>query len=271
MTPGITVNSIASGSSGNSMLIRTPKTAILIDAGISAKRIKESLLQLGQAPADIKAIFITHEHSDHTQGALVFAKRFSVPLISSAGTLAAVIGDRTDIPHEPLTTEEGLSMEDIRLEAFPIPHDAVNPFGFCVYSGRHKICFATDIGVATQELRQHIRDADLLILESNHDAEMLRRGPYPQFLKNRIAGNRGHLCNDAAAELLVERAANPKPGTAWLAHLSQTNNNPGIALRCAQGKLALSGGRLNVEVALRDRPSSCWNAEQTSFQLSMGL
>jgi phosphoribosyl 1,2-cyclic phosphodiesterase len=269
-TPRLLVNSLASGSSGNSILVRAPETSILIDAGISCRRLQASLLSVGQDPSALDAILITHEHGDHTKGALLFSKKFGTRLISSARTLSA-FADAVNST-KVVDPGEGFGLNDLRIETFPIPHDAANPMGYCIHTSRHKMCYATDVGRATDALRDEIRDADLLILESNHDIQSLLRGPYPQSLKRRILSDLGHLSNDAAADLLEHKARSSKQATVWLAHLSKTNNSPSLALNCAKKRLAAIGAtNLTVQVALRDHPSISWQAENTAFQLSMAL
>lgn len=263
------VHSLASGSSGNCILVRDGRTAVLIDAGIGIRRIVASLRQAQVHPADLAAILITHEHSDHISGAVRLARRYGVLLVANAPTLAAIPG--TDaVPTRVLDLGAEADFSGIYARSFPISHDAVCPVGYTVYSSGATICIATDTGYVTPDVRAEAGWADLLILESNHDLEMLRTGPYPWHLKRRIAGETGHLSNDAASALLLNLADRGRNMAVWLAHLSQTNNSPAIARARAEHSLyACLGTPMDLDVALRDVPSLVWRQSDRSFQLSL--
>lgn len=258
------VHSLASGSSGNSILVRDGDTAVLIDAGIGITRLVPALLQAQQNPADLSAILITHEHTDHTAGAFRMAKRYKLPIVANAPTLERIEGANS-VHHLVLDVDEELAVGDMLVRPFPVSHDAAQPMGYCIRTTSATVCSATDTGYVTPEMR-----ADLLILESNHDEEMLRTGPYPYFLKRRIFSEKGHLSNDAAAGLLVELAEAERQVSVWLAHLSKTNNSPAIALAAAEHFLwTCTGTRMDLEVARRDVPSLWWRHDARSFQLSL--
>jgi phosphoribosyl 1,2-cyclic phosphodiesterase len=262
------VHSLASGSSGNCILVRRGRTAVLIDAGIGIKRLTAMLNGLEVSPASLAGILITHEHSDHITGALRMAHKFGIPLAANAKTLSAIPGAGS-APYRVLAPgEEGLFGE-LCVRAFPISHDAAQPCGYVVESSGGRVCSVTDTGVLTPRIREEAASADLLILESNHDVNMLVRGPYPWHLKRRIMGDRGHLSNDTAAELLLELAGSGSKMAVWLAHLSHVNNTPQAALSCTLGRLAeCEGHNLTVEVAKRDVPSLIWQ-QKRAFQLSL--
>lgn len=265
----LSVHSIASGSSGNSILIRNDDTAVLIDAGIGIRRLTAALGDLQINPSDLSAIMITHEHSDHVAGAVRMAGRFGAPILANAPTLRAIKG-ASAVPHKVIGVGEDVTFGRLVVRSFPVSHDAVCPVGYTIECGGSVVCSATDTGVPTPAMRAACANADLLILESNHDVNMLRAGPYPWFLKQRIMGNKGHMSNDTAAGLLREIADSGKAITVWLAHLSKTNNSPSVALSTSRRMLADYLGRtLQLEVARRDTPSVSWQSTKSSFQLSL--
>ncbi|MCL4499553.1 MAG: MBL fold metallo-hydrolase [Chloroflexi bacterium] len=255
------VHSLASGSSGNSILVRDGNTAVLIDAGVGIMRLVPALLQAKQNPADLSAILITHEHSDHTVGAFRMARKYGVPLVANAPTLERVDGARA-VPSRVLDAGEEMAIGDMLIRPFPVSHDAARPVGYSIHTCSATVCSATDTGVITPEIRAEAARADLLILESNHDEEMLRTGPYPYFLKKRIVGERGHLSNDVAAGLIVELAETERRVSIWLAHLSKINNTPAIALAATEHFLwTCLDTPMDIQVARRDVPSLWWQRD----------
>lgn len=265
----LSAHSLASGSSGNSILVRDGDTALLIDAGMGIRRLTAAMAEFEMNAADLSAILITHEHSDHITGAVRMARRYNVPLISTAPTLAA-IPEAESVPHRVIDAGGEMAFGNVLVRSFAISHDAVCPVGYSVNSNSAKVCSVTDTGMLTPELIREAESADLLILESNHDVDMLRTGPYPYYLKRRISGDRGHLSNDTAAGLLVELAAKEREMSVWLAHLSQTNNTPSIALTTAQYMLyTCLGTPMDVQVALRDVPSLTWRQKEGPYQMSL--
>lgn len=251
-----TVHVLGSGSRGNSILLETCETRILVDAGFSARQIRQRLEALEIPPATISAILITHEHRDHTQGMGVFSRRLRVPIYiarATARSCRALLGGHEEIHfYEP-----GLPVElgDLSVEPFLTCHDAVDPLAVAVRQRGTglKVGIATDLGTPTIPVRHALRDCDLLILESNHDDIMLRDGPYPWSVKSRIAGRHGHLSNRAAAELGVE-LNHPRLGGVILAHLSQECNDPELALDRVGRALRRNGFGGYLEVALQDEP-----------------
>lgn len=265
----VVVQSLASGSSGNSILVRDDSGAVLIDAGIGIRRLVAAMAEVEFNPADLSAILLTHEHSDHITGAVRMARKYNIPLVSTAATLSAIPESDT-VPTRVLDAGEEADFDGLLVRPFRISHDAVDPVGYTIYSSGATICSATDTGIITPTIRAEAFWADLLILESNHDSEMLLTGPYPWYLKQRIASDRGHLSNDVAAGLLLDLTDSGRTTSVWLAHLSQTNNAPAIALASAQDTLhTCLGASMDITVALRDTPSATWRQADRPFQLSL--
>lgn len=256
----LTVHSIASGSEGNSLLVSAGGTHILVDAGISARRITTALLSLGLTPGDIVGVLVTHEHSDHTAGLAMLTKQYRLPLYASGGTagaLCARIPHAADVLH--LLPRQGvLTLGDAQVTVFPTSHDAAESIDFRFDCGGAALGVLTDTGCVTPEAEQALQGVDLLVLESNHDEDWLLSGPYPYYLKQRILGNRGHLSNDAAAAL-AQRMASAGTRQFVLAHLSRENNTPERARQTMAR--ALAGLDVSVTVAPRAELSGPYIAE----------
>lgn len=256
----LTVHSIASGSEGNSLLVSAGGTHILVDAGISARRITTALLSLGLTPGDIAGVLVTHEHSDHTAGLATLTKQYRLPLYASGGTagaLCARIPHAADVLH--LLPRQGvLTLGDVQVTVFPTSHDAAESIDFRFDCGGAALGILTDTGCVTPEAEQALQGVDLLVLESNHDEDWLLSGPYPYYLKQRILGNRGHLSNDAAAAL-AQRMASAGTRQFVLAHLSRENNTPERARQTMAR--ALAGLDVSVTVAPRAELSGPYIAE----------
>lgn len=269
MHVAVEVHSLASGSSGNAILVRDDSAAVLIDAGIGIRRLTAALHSVNTDPADLSAILISHEHADHTTGAVRTANKYRVPLVANARTLDAVQGAGS-VPTRVMDAGEELIFGDLSVRSFAISHDAACPVGYTVHGNGATVTSATDTGVLSPEIRAEAACADLLIIESNHDEEMLVRGPYPSYLKRRIASERGHLSNDTAAGLIIDLAEAGKCVSVWLAHLSQVNNTPAIALATVQHMLwTHSGAPMDIAVAQRDQPSLHWVQTRNRYQLSL--
>ena len=256
----LTVHSIASGSEGNSLLVSAGGTHILVDAGISARRITTALSLLGLTPGDIAGVLVTHEHSDHTAGLATLTKQYRLPLYASGGTagaLCARIPRAADVLH--LLPRQGvLTLGDVQVTVFPTSHDAAESIDFRFDCGGAALGVLTDTGCVTPEAEQALQGVDLLVLESNHDEEWLLSGPYPDYLKQRIVGDRGHLSNHAAA-LLAQRMAAAGTRQFVLAHLSRENNTPERARQTMAR--ALAGLDVSVTVAPRAELSGPYIAE----------
>lgn len=244
---------LASGSSGNAVLVFNETTSLLIDAGISAKRICDGLKQLGIEPAQLDAICITHSHSDHISGLRVLLKRVLCPIYATEAT-GAVIARQVEGAAGRLHTlrpQEPICFGSLRVQAFSTPHDAPGSVGYTVSDGERKCSVVTDLGFVTEEVRQSIYGSQLALVEANHDVDWLKSGAYPPYLKRRILGDGGHLSNEDSGELCCELAEH---GTKKLvlAHLSQENNTPERARSVVCSMLARRGfDQVSVTVAPR--------------------
>lgn len=218
---------LSSGSSGNCFYIEEGKNAVLVDVGISAKKVLERLEGLKRDARRIKGIFITHEHSDHICGADVLARRLRVPVFGTKKTLRhGLCSDRTLL--RTIRNTEVCNVGAVKVRAFPKSHSADDPVSYTIVGGKN-VSVITDIGYLCKDVIKEITAADFLFLESNHDLEMLRHGPYPAFLKAWIQSNKGHLSNQQAAQGILEHAS-PRLQHVVLSHLSETNNTPHKAL-----------------------------------------
>ncbi len=226
-----------SGSSGNCLYIGTPDSGILIDAGVSARRIERALLDRCIDPKTIRGIFITHEHTDHTAGLRVLQKRYGMPLFASDGTTEGLYESDALCATSTCLPIDRAQLDDFCVTAFHTSHDCRESNGFCVEvrDGR-RVGIATDLGVMTDEVREALRGCDLVHIESNHDVRMLETGPYPYPLKRRILSERGHLSNENCAKELPNLL---RSGTTRivLGHLSRENNLPSLAYATAIAQL----------------------------------
>lgn len=267
-----TVRSLASGSSGNALLVRTDKTTLLIDCGLSLLRLKRYLSEEEIEPADLDGVVLTHEHSDHSCGILSLTSRHRTAVFGTFGTLRAIFGQEGSAFHRPVRYGESVTLGDVQIGLFPVQHDAAEPAGVTITHSilRKKIAVVTDTGSVTPGLLQALKGADLIVVESNHDVDMLESSRYPARLKARIRGGLGHLSNDDCARLVAD-LANDRPAlTVWLAHLSKENNSPTIALGHTRAVLAQTRRKfVKVDVARRDRPSVRWSCDQGSIQLEL--
>ncbi|HEY3331413.1 MAG TPA: MBL fold metallo-hydrolase [Capsulimonadaceae bacterium] len=268
------VHALASGSSGNSTLVRhydgDREHVFLIDAGIAARTLNSHLAELGIDPASLAGIVLTHEHTDHSRAAGPFARKHGVPVIANDATLRRVFAGGTDGPTISLPTGSEWRVGSVCVTTFPVPHDAADPVGINVCGGGYKASLLTDLGSITPNLAEMVRGADLLICETNHDVHRLTTGPYPDLLKRRILSDRGHLSNEVAVKFMVEHLVHKGPCTFWLAHLSKVNNLPKLAINYARATLKLEAGvPFVLDVALRDRPSASWTPGRSPLQLSL--
>jgi phosphoribosyl 1,2-cyclic phosphodiesterase len=251
--------SLYSGSSGNAIFLSDGNTKILIDTGLSGKRIFEALVSIGERPSELSAILVSHEHSDHIRGVGVVSRKVDVPIYANQNTWEAMehsIGPVSLRNKMYFDTGSGFEIGNIAIKAFPIPHDAAEPVGFNFFIGNSKVTTATDIGHMNRELLCHIEGSDLLLIESNHDVEMLKVGPYPWPLKKRILGELGHLSNEMAGKVVAYLA---EKGTRnfLLGHLSRENNFPELAYETVRNILREKNidieKDIKLSVALRDR------------------
>ena len=222
---------LASGSKGNAALICTDSQRFLVDVGISCRELVKRMQQVGACPEELGGVFITHEHVDHVKGVVTFAKKYQVPLYASQGTWRAVFSKYPELNRANCRlTGPRMLVGDVQINSFAISHDAAQPQGYSFYwrSGDAKCSYVTDTGFVTDIVREAVVGSDVLILEANHDVQMLKNGSYPYELKQRILGTRGHLSNATAGQFLVGLERLPKH--IFLAHLSEQNNLPRLAL-----------------------------------------
>ncbi len=240
--------SLFSSSSGNSTYIGCGSTGILIDVGVSAKRIKEALIGRCIDPRSIGGIFITHEHSDHIKGLRIIASSFNIPVYATRGTLSALeeSGELSGKFAYDIMNNDGVQVGDMLVKSFETPHDSRESCGYKIYlpDGR-TVAVATDMGKITPTVEENLLGCDLVMLESNHDVGMLQNGPYPYYLKRRILSDRGHLSNEACARMsarLIEKGTT----RLFLGHLSTENNFPELAFQsslAAIGEIGAVNGR----------------------------
>ena len=240
---------LASGSKGNAIYISDGFTAILIDAGLSATEIKRRLKSRGLNPKDLNAILVTHEHSDHIQAVGVLSRQLKLPIYLSRNVeKKASMGS----VHEIRTFNSGSTfrIDNLTVHPFAVSHDAADPVGFTIGQNGCRVGVATDLGTVTPHLKENLKHCHLLILEANHDPQMLINGPYPWYLKRRIQSRSGHLSNGQSKRLLMELQHEGLEHVI-LAHLSQTNNAPQIVL--AEVSEALTRCKPRLAVASQDR------------------
>ncbi|MCP3979530.1 MAG: MBL fold metallo-hydrolase [bacterium] len=247
---------LASGSQGNATLVEFDEFRLLVDAGLSARELGKRLSSVGVEPDTIDALVLSHEHSDHARGAEVFSNKHDVRVVCSWATLAELdLAPQHFAAFSALDEGAAVELGPVTVEAFPVPHDAVRPVGFVIHGEGLRIGVATDLGHATRVVVERLRGCDLLMIESNHDSEMLRLGPYPWQLKQRVAGRMGHLSNAEAAAVLRQTAA-PGCQAVVLAHLSAHNNTPELARSAATSALSGNGcGNVAVHVAAAGQAS----------------
>ncbi len=256
--------SIASGSSGNCIYAGTDNTHILIDAGISNKRIEQGLNDIGVKGSELDGVFITHEHSDHVKGLGVLARKHGVPIYATKETLEEIgqmkyLGDYPKDLFHPIMPDALVCIGDMEVKPFSIDHDAATPVAYRIKSGQKSAAVATDMGHFDQYIIEHLQGLDALVLESNHDVRMLETGPYPYYLKRRILSDHGHLSNDNAGRLL-NHILHDNMRHILLGHLSKENNYEELAyetvkLEIDQGDSQYCSGDFAISVAKRDEMS----------------
>jgi len=272
---------IASGSSGNCVYVGHGSTHLLVDAGISGKRIEQALESIGTAAGELKGILITHEHSDHIQGIGVLARRYGIPLYGTAETLCGMLKGKTNIGRIPeellyeVKPGETLWFDGLVAKAHSVSHDAANPVCYTFEADGKKAAMVTDLGTYDKHILDAVADSEILYLESNHDVNMLMVGTYPYYLKQRILGERGHLSNDTAAKFLCE-VLHPGLRHVILAHLSKENNLPELAYETVRIELQAAADRRGLPmpdlfVAERDVPSRPVGTEPMTEQLELEL
>lgn len=249
----------ASGSSGNCFLVESDGTRLLVECGRSLGSILAYLEMCEMQAEDLDGILLTHAHRDHSRSAPLLAEQFRVPIFASLGTLGEL-----DLADERLgrviEADRPFAVGDLDVRPFAVPHDCYEPLGFRFESASGRVCLTTDLGWVPDSVLGHFRDVDLLVLESNYDPRMLAEGPYPAFLKRRVAGNHGHLSNGAAAAAIAA-CGDRAPGTVWLAHISEHNNTPSMALDTIRRTLRKRGlAHVPVMTTRHRRPSLYWDS-----------
>jgi phosphoribosyl 1,2-cyclic phosphodiesterase len=222
---------LGSGSRGNALIVERGRTRLMLDCGYPVRETERRLARLGLAPADLAGILITHEHSDHTAGACKFARAHALPMWLTHGTFKGLPGDTSGLPQiELIDGHSPFAVGELQLQPFPVPHDAREPAHFVFSDGARRLGVLTDTGSVTAHIEAMLSGCDALVLECNHDLDLLMNGIYPQYLKERVAGRFGHLDNRASARLLaaLERG---RLQHLIAAHLSQQNNTPELACR----------------------------------------
>lgn len=255
--PPLRVTVLGSGSSGNAVVVESGDCRLLLDAGFSCRELERRMARRGIEPETVSALVLTHEHGDHLRGTDRFHRRWGTPLYATAGTLegAAGLGEAAQRAVRPIRSGEPWQVGSFELEAFLVPHDAREPVGLVIEDGAgRRLGLVGDLGSRSRLAWGRLAELDLLILETNHDLEMLRNGPYPWPLKQRVASRHGHLSNHDAAEGLLELLADR---LRWVVayHLSRTNNLPALAAAALGEVLAREGCAARVAVAAQDRPS----------------
>ena len=259
--------SFSSGSSGNSYLIRSESTGILVDAGISGKKIFEGLIATQTPHEQVKGLLITHEHIDHIKSLKVVTKKLTeIKAYANENTWKAIDDDKVNpLQQEIFITGETFLIGDILVKPFPISHDAAEPVGFSFFADGKQITVVTDTGYITEEIFEEMKNADILALEANHDENMLKMGRYPWSVKQRILGEKGHLSNTTAGKCICKilddckQAREKKQRKILLAHLSRENNFPEMALQTIKNVLEESeyylGANLQIHTIIKDEIS----------------
>lgn len=243
--------SIASGSSGNCIYVGSETTHLLVDVGISGKKTESGLNSLGITPKDLDGIFITHEHADHIAGLGVLARKYGIPIYGTGGTIQAIknaasVGMIDNELFVEVKADKKLTVKDITINPMKISHDAAEPVAYRLGYGTKKVAVCTDLGVFNDYTVECLRGMDALLIEANHDVNMLQVGPYPYYLKQRILGERGHLSNENSGRLL-SRILHDKLNNIILGHLSKDNNLPELAYETVRMEITFGDNPYKAE------------------------
>ena len=244
---------LGSGSGGNATLVSTDQVRLLVDAGFSFREISKRLEAIGERSENLDAVLVSHEHSDHIRGLPQMAKKLKIPIYLTAMTAEAIDWKKANPQQEIFQAGQKILIGDIEIDTFTIPHHAIDPVAFCIRSQGVKLGLVTDLGYMPDSVRLQIEGCQLLVIESNHDLDMLKVGPYPWFVKQRVMSRVGHLSNQAVSVFLTDHF-DRRAETIVLAHLSDNNNHPEIARLFATSALAKIGvNETRVVVAPQDR------------------
>lgn len=236
---------LGSGSEGNALVVQAGRSLLLLDCGFSLKETAARMARLGLVPESLSGILVTHEHSDHISGVARLARKHSIPVWLTHGTLRAQEATFAEIDITEIDSHNLFAIGDVQVQPYPVPHDAGEPVQFVFGDGAKRLGVLTDAGHATQHVETILNGCDALVLECNHDSGMLADGDYPWHLKQRVGGRYGHLSNDAAAALLA-RLDNSRLQHIVAAHLSRKNNLPELAVRALSGILGCGGDWVGV-------------------------
>ncbi|MDE5589803.1 MAG: MBL fold metallo-hydrolase [Acetatifactor sp.] len=252
--------SIASGSSGNCVYVGSEATHLLVDVGISGKRTESGLRELGLTASDIDGILVTHEHADHISGLGIIARKYEIPIYATAGTIRAIretgsLGTLEEGLFHEVQEDRKFTIKDLTVNPMQISHDAAQPVGYRISYGNKKVAVCTDLGAYNDYTVECLKGMDALLLEANHDVNMLQVGPYPYYLKQRILGDRGHLSNENSGRLLC-RILHDGLKTVFLGHLSKENNLPELAFESVRMEINMGdnpyrAGDFDIRVAKR--------------------
>ncbi len=263
---GLQVCVLASGSSGNSVYVASENTRLLVDAGLSAKQIAIRLEQIGVVPESINGVCVSHEHGDHIAGIRVLQKRHGTPIYANAGTLNGIRRQpkSDEIAIKIFQTGAPFQIGDITIDPFSVPHDAYAPVGFRLQAAGTSVGVVTDLGMVTSLIREKLKGCHAIVVEANHDEDLLQEAPRPWPLKQRIRSRQGHLSNIGAAQLISECATNSLEHV-YLSHLSSDCNTPDTALRTVASQLRLDGlDHISLEISLAREISSIWKRGKTT-------
>jgi len=249
-----------SGSSGNSLFVKSENAKVLVDVGLSCKKIEQALLSIDEDISSIDAILITHEHSDHVKGLSTISKKFDIPVYATKETFEYMPTQTEKLSSKNIkyfSINEKFNIKDLEIKPFDIPHDAANPCGFTISNNNHQLSIATDIGHMTNNILKNLESSELILLESNYDIEVLKCCKYPFNLKTRIAGGNGHLSNNIASKTISYLIKNGNLHTALLGHLSKESNFPELAYQTTIDEIIENNcdtNSINLSVASRDFP-----------------
>lgn len=271
--------SLGSGSSGNCYLISSEEEGdFLIDAGIGIRTIKKTLRTNGFALENVKAVFVTHDHADHIKAVGLLANDYNIPIYATKLVHEGInrnycVTSKLTARHiHYINKEEAVKFGTVEITPFEVPHDSSDNVGYAVRAQGVNFCLITDIGHVTETIGKQVQQANYLVLESNHDEDMLKMGPYPAYLKGRISGGRGHLCNREAGRLLAENATEALQHV-WLCHLSEENNHPELARKTVNGVLRsyglVAGKDFEVEVLKRKVPSPVYELKSAATSTTL--
>jgi phosphoribosyl 1,2-cyclic phosphodiesterase len=265
----VCVTSLASGSSGNALLIQSGGAALLIDCGLPQRTIERHLRHAGLGASDLSAIVLTHEHGDHALSAGPLARRHTIPIVTNLPTADALGLGRAGVALHELAAGAALQVGPFAVRSFPVPHDAAAPVGYTIRAEGWCVGIAIDLGSWDDGVVDGLRDADLVVLESNHDRERLRLAPYDWAVKQRIFSRLGHLDNMDAGALLARLGADGHRRTAWLAHLSERANSPQIATRIVSNVLSIAQVSCFEILALPRHAATTWESDRHLRQMEL--